>query len=70
MISIILLCAAMMGISYISLKLVRKRFPEDVLKGNHEVGGLIFNAFGLIYAVLVAFVVFATWTEYDESKKM
>lgn len=68
-ISIFLLCAVMMLISYVSLKMVRKRFPEDVLKGNHEVGGLIFNAFGLIYAVLIAFVVFATWTEYDDSKK-
>jgi hypothetical protein len=68
-ISVFLLCAAVMLISYTGLKIVRKKFPEEVLKQNHEVGGLIFNAFGLIYAVLVAFVVFATWTEYDESKK-
>ncbi len=68
-ISIMLLCAVTFIISYIGLNLVRKRFPENVLRENHEVGGFIFNAFGLIYAVLIAFVVFATWTGYDESKK-
>ncbi|HAX48541.1 MAG TPA: DUF4239 domain-containing protein [Ignavibacteria bacterium] len=56
-------------VSYAGLKIVRKFYTEDVLRQNHEVGGFIFNAFGLIYAVLVAFVVFATWTEYDNSKK-
>ncbi len=68
-VSILLLCSVTVFISYAGLKLVRKWFTEAVLKENHEVGGLIFNAFGIIYAVLIAFVVFATWTEYDESKK-
>ncbi len=56
-------------VSYTGLKIVRKFYTEDVLRQNHEVGGFIFNAFGLIYAVLIAFVVFATWTEYDNSTK-
>ena len=68
-IAVSVLCVITLTVSFLGLKLVRKKFEEDTLKENHEVGGLIFNAFGLIYAVLVAFVVFATWTEYDESKK-
>lgn len=67
--ALIILCSITVSLSYFGLKFVRKRFPEDVLRENHEVGGFIFNAFGLVYAVLVAFVVFATWTEYDNSKK-
>ena len=67
--SIILLCGVTVVISYLALKLTRKIFAENVLRQNHEVGGMIFNAFGIIYAVLVAFVVFATWNEYDNSKK-
>lgn len=55
--------------AYSGLALVRKKFSEELLKGNHEVGGFIFNAFGLIYAVLLAFVVYVTWTEYDNAKK-
>jgi hypothetical protein len=49
--------------------MVRKRFHERYLKENHEVAGYIFNAFGLIYAVLIAFVVFATWSSHDTTKK-
>jgi hypothetical protein len=55
-------------LSVIGLKLVRKKFSPEILKEQHEVAGFIFNAFGLIYAVLVAFVVFATWTDYNEAR--
>jgi uncharacterized membrane protein len=40
-----------------------------VLKENHEVAAIIFNAFGLLYGVVVAFVVFVTWGGYDDAKK-
>jgi Protein of unknown function (DUF4239) len=49
--------------------LVRRRYSAEVLKENHEVAAIIFNAFGLFYGVLVAFVVFATWGGYDEATK-
>src|SRR6267154_3736041 len=48
---------------------VRKTYSADVLKENHEVAAIIFNAFGLFYGVMVAFVVFATWNGYDEATK-
>src|ERR1700755_3162891 len=51
------------------LYLVRRKYSAEVLKENHEVAAIIFNAFGLFYGVLVAFVVFATWGGYDEATK-
>jgi hypothetical protein len=51
------------------LYLVRKKYSADVLKENHEVAAIIFNAFGLFYGVLLAFVVFVTWNGYDEATK-
>ena len=39
------------------------------MQQNHEVAAIIFNAFGLLYAVVVAFVVFVTWSGYDEATK-
>jgi hypothetical protein len=51
------------------LYLVRRKYPPEVLKENHEVAAIIFNAFGLFYGVLVAFVVFVTWGGYDEATK-
>jgi len=57
------------AIAVAGLYLVRKRYPADVLKENHEVAAIIFNAFGVLYAVVVAFVVFVTWNGYDEATK-
>ncbi len=53
----------------VGLHLVRKKYPAEVLKENHEVAAIIFNAFGLFYGVMVAFVVFVTWSGYDEATK-
>src|SRR5437867_2058578 len=51
------------------LYLVRRKYSAEVLKENHEVAAIIFNAFGLFYGVMVAFVVFVTWSGYDEARK-
>src|SRR3982751_1108622 len=56
-------------IALAGLYLVRRRYSAEVLKENHEVAAIIFNAFGLFYGVLVAFVVFVTWGGYDEATK-
>ncbi|MGA2668824.1 MAG: DUF4239 domain-containing protein [Ignavibacteria bacterium] len=69
LISFPIVCIVCVVITVYSLKFVRKRFHEEQLRENHEVAGIVFNAFGLVFAVLVAFVVFATWTSYDSSKQ-
>jgi hypothetical protein len=51
------------------LRFVRKKHSADALKENHEVAAIVFNAFGLFYGVMVAFVVFVTWSGYDEATK-
>jgi Na+/proline symporter len=51
------------------LYLVRRKYPAEVLKENHEVAAIIFNAFGLFYGVMVAFVVFVTWSGYSDATK-
>jgi Na+/proline symporter len=49
--------------------LVRRKYSAEVLKENHEVAAIIFNAFGLFYGVMVAFVVFVTWSGYSDATK-
>ena len=51
------------------LYLVRRKYPAEVLKENHEVAAIIFNAFGLFYGVMLAFVVFVTWSGYSDATK-
>src|SRR5262249_8380178 len=55
--------------SLAGLYLVRRKYSAEVLKENHEVAAIIFNAFGIFYGVLIAFVVFVTWSGYDDATK-
>jgi hypothetical protein len=63
-VSVVATSVALAGLCF-----VRKKFPTEVLKENHEVAAIIFNAFGLLYGVVVAFVVFVTWSGYDDATK-
>ena len=47
-------------VALVGLHFVRKKYSTEVLKENHEVAAIIFNAFGLFYGVIMAFVVFVT----------
>src|SRR6267154_5782265 len=68
-ISFFIVSAITTFLSLAGLYLVRRKYSAEVLKENHEVAAIIFNAFGLFYGVLVAFVVFVTWSGYDEATK-
>src|SRR3989440_10858947 len=63
-VSVITTAAALAG-----LRFVRKKYLTEVLKENHEVAAISFNAFRLLYGVVVAFVVFVTWSGYDDATK-
>ncbi|CAN5464007.1 hypothetical protein BH10BAC5_BH10BAC5_10690 [soil metagenome] len=61
----LLICSTATLLSYLVLKSVRKRINHDKLKENHEIGAIMFNAFGLLYAVFISFMVFAVWSGYQ-----
>jgi len=48
-------------------KLTRKRIHHDTLMENHAVSGFIYNAVCVIYAVLIAFVVFVIWGNLEKT---
>ena len=68
-ISFLLVSAITTVLAVAGLRLVRRKYSAEVLKENHEVAAIIFNAFGLLYGVVVAFVVFVTWSGYDDATK-
>ena len=68
-ISFLIVSVMTTSVALLGLRFVRKKYPAEVLKENHEVAAIIFNAFGLLYGVVVAFVVFVTWSGYDEATK-
>ncbi len=67
LVSITILTVIGIAIFHIIQKLIRKNLSHETLKENHEVGGFIYNAVGIIYAVLIAFVVFAIWTSQSDT---
>lgn len=67
--SFLIVSALTSAVALAGLLLVRKRYSAEELKENHEVAAIIFNAFGLFYGVMVAFVVFVTWSGYDDATK-
>src|SRR5438105_15532707 len=68
-ISFLLVSAITTALALAGLRLVRRKYSAEVLKENHEVAAIIFNAFGLLYGVIVAFTVFVTWSGYDDATK-
>src|SRR5437867_11420980 len=68
-VSFLIVSAITTFIALVGLSLVRKKYSAEVLKQNHEVAAIIFNAFGLFYGVMVAFVVFVTWSGYSDATK-
>ncbi len=68
-ISFLIVSAGATAVALAGLHLVRRKYSAEVLKENHEVAAIIFNAFGLFYGVMVAFVVFVTWSGYDDATK-
>src|SRR5207302_10244030 len=68
-ISFLIVSVITTAVALVGLRLVRKKYSTEVLKENHEVAAIIFNAFGLFYGVIMAFVVFVTWSGYDDATK-
>src|SRR2546422_5000637 len=68
-ISFLIVSVITTAVALAGLRLVRKKYSTEVLQQNHEVAAIIFNAFGLLYAVVVAFVVFVTWSGFDDATK-
>lgn len=54
---------------FIGLKIVRKYVHQEHLKAHQELLSTILNAFGVLYAVLVGFAIFATWNSYNIAQK-
>jgi hypothetical protein len=49
--------------------LIRRRVPFEKLRANNEVAGFTFATVGVLYAVLLAFVVVIVWERFHEAEK-
>ena len=67
-----LLCFLMVviyvAISITSLLIIRKFYPHYKCKLHNDIAGFIFATIGVIYAVLLAFIVVITWQDFDKAE--
>jgi hypothetical protein len=66
-VSILIFSVVSITIFLFAERIIRKNVSHELLIENHEVGGFLYNAVCVIYAVLMAFVVFAIWSNLEET---
>src|SRR5215510_8542464 len=57
-------------LALVGLFLVRALVPAGVLARSNDVIGNYLQTLGTIYAVLLAFVVFVVWNQYNETREL
>jgi hypothetical protein len=58
-----------LGLALGGLYWVQRRFPHPVREANNEVAGFFLAVLGVIYAVLLAFVVLTVWEDFEDARK-
>jgi hypothetical protein len=62
------LLAGVVGLSVGALWLVRHFIPLATLADNNEVGGNYLQSFASVYGVIVGFVIFVVWSQFNETR--
>src|SRR5262249_27969148 len=57
------------GVALLGLIAVRRRVPLHALKAQHEVASVSFAVIGGFYAVLLAFVLVASWERFERARE-
>jgi len=63
----ILIIGTAVFLTITGLLIVRRLVPHHKLKPHNDVSGPIFGTLGVVYAVLLAFVVIVVWERFDKS---
>lgn len=64
----LLMVVLYVSISITSLLIIRKFYPHNKCKTHNDIAGFIFATLGVIYAVLLAFIVIITWQDFDKAQ--
>jgi Protein of unknown function (DUF4239) len=64
---VLVVCGACLA-AVVGLALVQRLVPATIRKEHNDVAGFIYAVLGVIYAVLLALVVIATWEEFGRAR--
>src|SRR4051794_14548805 len=60
--------AITVGLSIAGVLIVRRKVDASVLEPHHDVAGFILAVVGVVYAVLLAFVVVIVWQQFEDAR--
>ena len=66
---ILIISLISVGFIFAGFKIIHKFIHYEHLEKYHNVTSYIFNAFGLLYAVVIAFVVYINWSDYNNAQE-
>lgn len=64
----VVIVGAAVVLAHAGLVLVRRSVSLERLRSHQEVAGFIFGVVGVIYSVLLAFLVIVVWEQYEEAR--
>jgi hypothetical protein len=65
-----LIIIASIAFAVVGTLIVRKKFGHEHLSRHNEIAGFIYAVIGVVYAVLVAFVVIVVWENHQEAHEI
>lgn len=65
---VVIITLLSVAIAYIGFYLIHKLYDYEHLEKYHNVTSYLFNAYGLLYAVIIAFVVYINWSDYNNAQ--
>jgi hypothetical protein len=58
------------AVPWVAVRLARRLAPQPTQEGSDELVGFTYGVYGLIYGVLLAFVIVITWERFAETEKL
>jgi hypothetical protein len=68
--SVVLIVVLSVGVSWAAVFAVRRVWPYPTLRENNELVGFTYAVYGLVYGVLLAFTIVATWQHFAEAEQL
>jgi len=60
---LIFLLVAILGITFLLMRFIRRSVPREVLRTNNEAAVTYLTVIGVLYGVFLAFVIFSLWEQ-------
>lgn len=69
-VSVIIIVALSALVSWLTVRLVRRIWPNPVFKEDNELVGFTYSVYGLIYGVLLAFTIVVAWQRFADTEQL